>query len=152
MNETPSNNGAFIAKLGAWLQVSPVLGIIGMVEAFFVLRTSGAGDPEKLSAAIGNVLTYTTIAVSLALIGLVLVTIAITACRYRSRWMFQFLCFYGLLIIGLNICLVILGHFMFSFYLPFGMLFLIFALVKKQEFIQAAEVRRKLPSCYKLDS
>lgn len=76
-SSTPQR-GSFIAKLGAWLQVASVLGIVatmfGMTEVFAVLETSGAGDPARLSAAIGDVLIYTIIAVSMALIGLVVVT------------------------------------------------------------------------------
>ncbi|MFN0077648.1 MAG: MotA/TolQ/ExbB proton channel family protein [Prosthecobacter sp.] len=155
MNERPSNNGAFIAKLGAWLQLAQIIGlagtVTGMMKAFKTLEASGAGDPAKLSAAIGDVLVYTATGIALSFIGLVLMIIAITVCGYRSRWMFQFLCFYGLFVIGLNICLLIFGHFALSLHLPFGLFFLIFAQVKKDEFMQAAAVKRKLPSCYKLD-
>lgn len=142
-----------MAKLGAWLQLAPVLGMIGtifgMAKAFNTLASSGAGDPEKLSAAIGDVLIITMIAVSLSSIGLVLVTIAITICRYRERWMFQFLCFYGLLAIGLNLCLLAFQDFRFNHHLAFGIFFLSFALTKKPEFQRT--VSRKLPSCYSLD-
>lgn len=155
MNEPPSNNGAFIAKLGAWLQVSPVIGIVatmfGMAKAFKVLETNGAGDPARLSAAIGDVLIYTMIAFSVALVGVVLITIAITVCSYRSRWMYKFLRFYGLLTIALSVALLVFGHFKVSLHLPFGLFFLIFAQKKKEEFMQAATVKRKLPACYKLD-
>jgi hypothetical protein len=147
--------GAFIAKLGAWLQVAPVLGIIatmfGMSKAFKVLAESGAGDPAKLSAAIGDVLVYTIIAITVAFAGLVLVTVAITVCRYRARWMLKFLRFYGVLTIVLSLGLLVFGQFQISLYLPFGLFFLIFARVKKHEFMQAAPVKRPLPSCYKLD-
>ncbi|HBJ83494.1 MAG TPA: hypothetical protein DDZ88_06405 [Verrucomicrobiales bacterium] len=93
---------------------------------------------------------YTCIAVSMALIGLVLVTVAITAFRYRSKWMFKFLRFYGVLTIALSLVLVF-GQFKINLYLPFGFYFLIFAQVKKGEFMQAAAAKRKLPACYKLD-
>ncbi|MEY2821239.1 MAG: hypothetical protein RJA37_586 [Verrucomicrobiota bacterium] len=155
--EPPSSpqRGALIAKVGAWLQVAPVLGIVGtifgMSKAFKILAHSGAGDPARLSAAIGDVLIYTIIAVSMALIGLVLVTIAITACRYRSRWMLKFLRFYGLLSIILSAALLVFGQYKVSLYLPFGLFFLIFAHMKKEEFMQAVPAKRKLPSCYKLD-
>jgi ABC-type tungstate transport system substrate-binding protein len=135
--------------------VAPVLGMIatmlGMAEAFSVLKTSGAGDPAKLSAAIGDVLIYTIIAVSLALIGLVLVTLAITACRYRARWMLKFLRFYDMLTLVLSVGLLVFGQFKINLYLPFGLFFLIFAQMKKEEFIQSVPAKRKLPSCYKLD-
>ena len=126
MNETPSNNGAFIAKLGAWLQLAQVIGfggtVIGMMKAFRVLGTSGTADPAKLSGAIGEVLTSTFIGIAVALIGVILVIIAIAACRYRAVWMFWFLCIYG-------------GLMSISHFFPFGLFFLIFALVKKAEFL-----------------
>ncbi len=151
----PPQRGAFIAKLGAWLQLAPVLGAIGtfygMTKAFNTLASSGAGDPAKLSAAIGDVLIYTAIAVSLTLVGLVLVTIAITICRYRERWMFKFLCIYGLLSVGLNLCFLMFGRYHISLFLPFGLFFLIFAQIKKEEFQRTAPRRRKLPSCNSLD-
>lgn len=147
----PSQSGAFIAKLGAWLQLAQLIGlggtVIGMLHAFDTLKTSGAGDPVKLSGAIGEVLVSAAIGVSLSLIGMILVIIAITACRYRARWMFQFLCVYGLLIIGLNLCLLILGHFTISITAPIGLFFLLFALKKKREFVDASR-RHPLPSCY----
>jgi hypothetical protein len=64
MDETPpSSRGALLAKLGvgllaaSWL-VSIVGMLIGTVKAYRVLETSGAGDPERLSAAIGDVLIF----------------------------------------------------------------------------------------------
>lgn len=119
--------GAFIAKLGAWLQLAQLIGlggtVIGMMKAFRVLGTSGTADPTKLSGAIGEVLISTFIGIAVAFIGVILVTIAITACRYRSVWMFWFLCIYG-------------GLMIFSYFFPFGLFFLIYALVKKDEFLQ----------------
>ncbi len=127
MNEPPSNNGAFIAKLGAWLQLAQVIGlagtVAGMMKAFQVLGTSGTADPAKLSGAIGEVLWTTFAGIAIAFVGLILVLIAITACRYRAVWMFWFLCIYG-------------GLMIFSYFFPFGLLFLIFALVKKDEFLR----------------
>jgi len=122
----PSQRGSFIAKLGAWLQLAQVIGfggtVIGMMKAFQVLGTSGTADPAKLSGAIGEVLTSTFIGIAVALIGVILVIIAVTACRYRAAWMFWFLCVYG-------------GLMIFSYFFPFGLFFLIFALVKKAEFL-----------------
>ena len=128
MNEPPSNNGAFIAKLGAWLQLAQVIGfagtVIGMMKAFRVLGTAGTSDPAKLSRAIGEVLWTTFAGIAVALIGLILISIAITACRYRAVWMFWFLCIYG-------------GLMIFSYFVPFGLFFLIYALVKKDEFLRS---------------
>ncbi len=144
-----------MARLGAWLQAAPVLGIaaamFGIADVVSIIKTSGAGDPVRLNAAMGDVITYVVIAVSLAFIGLVLVAIAITACGYRAKWMFKFLRFYGLLAIVLSLALLLFGHSQLSFYLPFGLFFLIFAQVKRQEFLLALPPKHKLPDCYKLD-
>ena len=122
----PSPRGAFIAKLGAWLQLAQLIGlggtVMGMMKAFGELKTSGSSDPAKLSGAIGEVLVSTFIGMAVALIGVILVIIAITACRYRSAWMFWFLCIYG-------------GLMTVSHFFPFGLFFLVYALVKKDEFL-----------------
>lgn len=135
MNESPPpQRGAFIAKLGALLQLAQLVGlagtVAGMMKAFRVLGTAGTSDPAKLSGAIGEVLVYTAVGITVAFIGLILVSIAITACRYRSTWMFWFLCIYG-------------GLMIFSHFLPFGLFFLIFALMKKDEFLRPSA--QKLP-------
>ncbi len=137
MNEPPSNNGAFIAKLGAWLQLAQVIGIggtvVGMMKSFKVLGESGQSNPSILSEAIGGVLISTFIGIALSLIGIVLVIIAITACRYRSAWMFWFLCIYG-------------GLMSFSHFFPFGLFFFIYALVKTDEFLKP-QLQVLPPSC-----
>lgn len=127
MNEPSSNSGAFIAKLGVWLQLAHVIGfartVPGMLQAFRELGTAGPGDPAILSAIIGEILMAISIGVALSLIGLLLVLLSITLCRYRATWMFWFLCIYG-------------GLMIFSYFFPFGLFFLIFALVKKDEFLR----------------
>ncbi len=140
-----------MAKLGAWLQVAPVLGMFGMAEAFSVLRTSGAGDPARLSEAIGNALIYALIAKGLSIIGLVLIAVAIIVHRYRSAWMFYFLCFYGLLMIAFDLCLFLFIGFRFNLHLLFGIFFVGFVLMKKEEFQRAAIAERRLPDCYRLN-
>jgi MotA/TolQ/ExbB proton channel family protein len=126
MHEPPSQSGAFIAKLGAWLQLAHLISFVGafvgMTKAFRELATSGTSDPPKLSAVIKEVLQKAFAGSAVALVGLILVTISITVCRYRAVWMFWFLCIYGILLAG--------GFF------PFGLFFLIFALVKKDEFLR----------------
>jgi len=127
MNQAPSNSGAFIAKLGAWLQLAQFIGfartVPGMMKAFRELGTATPGDPAVLSAIIGEVLIAVSVGIALSLIGILLVLIAITVCRYRAVWMFWFLCVYGGLII-------------FSYFLPFGLFFLIYGLMKKDEFLR----------------
>jgi len=142
MNEPPSNSGAFIAKLGAWLQLAHVIGfariVPGMLQAFRELGTTGPGDPALLSAIIGEILIAISIGLALSLVGILLVLIAITVCRYRAVWMFWFLCLYG-------------GLMIFSYFFPFGLFFLVYGLVKKDEFLQTAQVRYKLPDGYEPD-
>ena len=142
MNEPPSNSGAFIAKLGAWLQLAHVIGfariVPGMLQAFRELGTTGPGDPALLSAIIGEILIAISIGMALSLVGILLVLIAITVCRYRAVWMFWFLCLYG-------------GLMIFSYFFPFGLFFLVYGLVKKDEFLQTAQVRCKLPDGYQPD-
>ncbi len=127
MSEPSSNSGAFIAKLGAWLQLAQVIGFAGTVngmrKAFLTLKTSGAGDPEKLSGAIGEVLMAAAGGIAVSLVGVILVIIAITVCRYRAVWMFWFLCLYG-------------GLMTPTYFFPFGLFFLIYGLVKKDEFLR----------------
>ena len=142
MNEPPSNSGAFIAKLGAWLQLAHVIGfariVPGMLQVFRELGTTGPGDPALLSAIIGEILIAISIGMALSLVGILLVLIAITVCRYRAVWMFWFLCLYG-------------GLMIFSYFFPFGLFFLVYGLVKKDEFLQTAQVRYKLPDGYQPD-
>lgn len=143
MNQPTSTiSGAFLAKLGAWLQLAQVIGFAstasGMMKAFRVLGSAGTSDPDKLSRAIGEVLGATFTGISVSLAGILLILIAITVCRYRAVWMFWFLCLYG-------------GLMIFSYFFPFGLFFLIYALVKKDEFLPAVPVKHQLPDCYKLD-
>lgn len=159
MEPSPSSQrGAFIAKLGVWLQVSLVLGVAGIlraVEAFRAIEGRG-GDAAQLSTTIDEILLNATISSDVALTGLALVTVAITFCRYRARWLFTFLCFYGLLSFGTSLFVVAwlttLGVFLTSLmFCSFGVFFLIFAVVKKEEFERVPVPKRKLPSCYRLD-
>lgn len=130
METSPSpSRGAFIAKLGVWLQLAQVIGFAGtaagMMKAFKVLGTAGTSDPAKLHRAIGEVLWTSFAGIAVSFVGVILVIIAVTACRYRATWMFWFLCIYG-------------GLMIFSYFFPFGLFFLIYALVKKQEFLPPA--------------
>lgn len=135
MNSTPtlpstSISGAFIAKLGAWLQLAQVIGFVGtmggMMKAFREIGTPGPGDPSRTSGAIGEVLRSAFAGISVSLVGILLILIAVTVCRYRTVWMFWFLCVYG-------------GLMIFSYFFPFGLFFLIYALVKKEEFLRPQE-------------
>jgi hypothetical protein len=65
--------------------------------------------------------------------------------------MFYFLCFYGLLMIGLNAFMLFFTSFHFDVYFAFGIFFVGFAIAKKYDFQRAAKAAHKLPSCYNLD-
>jgi len=127
MNETPSNSGAFIAKLGAWLQLAQVVGFAGTVNgmsmAFTALNSKAPANPPILTGAVLEILWTLCAGITVSLVGILLVLVAITVCRYRAVWMFWFLCLYGGLII-------------FSYFLPFGLFFLIYGLMKKDEFLR----------------
>lgn len=134
--------GGFIAKLGAWLQLAQILGmlgtIIGMTRAFDTLTTDGAGDPARLSGAIGEMLIFTLAGVVLSLAGVVLVIVAVTAFRYRAMWMYYFLWCYGILSLGAEAWVAF--HrlpFLLGYHAPFGLFFVLFAVMKRQEFLQA---------------
>lgn len=142
--------GAFIAKLGAGLQtLSLLIGVIGVAIGSTML--AGADGPTQASRTMGDLLTFAAITHSQSIIGLVLITVAITLHRYRAAWMFYFICFYGLLMIGSNICLLLLTPFSFKLHLLFGIFFVGFAIMKKHEFQHAAKAAHKPPSCYQLD-
>lgn len=79
-----------LAKLGAWLQVLPILGIIGtilgMIHAFSTLSTEGVGDPSKLSGAIGEVLISTALGFLAGMIGFACLGVAVFVQRNQPRW------------------------------------------------------------------
>lgn len=127
MLPSSSNNGAFIAKLGAWLQLAQFIGLIGsingMQKSFRILAASGKSDAAQLSGAIGDVLGAAFTGISVSLGGILLILISLAICHYRAVWLFWFLCLYG-------------GLMIFSYFFPFGLFFLIYALVKKDEFLK----------------
>jgi flagellar motor component MotA len=89
---TPTNlpHATKLAKLGAWLQVLPVVGIIGtvlgMIHTFSTLSTDGVGDPSKLSGAIGEVLISTALGFFGGMIGCVILGVAVFVQRNQPRW------------------------------------------------------------------
>ena len=90
MNTPNHVPGRTLAKMGAWLQLGPVFGmigtVIGMKRAFSTLETSQSGDPAVLSGAIGEVLVSTAIGIGFATIGFVCLLVAMTLYRFRPRW------------------------------------------------------------------
>lgn len=83
-----------LAKVGAWLQLLPVVGIIGtvlgMINAFSALTAKtmaeGAGDPAELSGAIGEVLISTALGFFGGMIGCVFLGVAVFVQRNQPRW------------------------------------------------------------------
>ena len=110
--------------------------VVGITQELAARHTTELAPSSRFTAIHKYVYTCTTVAMSTAMVGLVLITIAITACRFRAKWLFEFLRFYGVLILGLTL-VVEFGRFRINQYLPFGLFFLIYALVKKDEFLPA---------------
>ncbi|WP_309385238.1 MotA/TolQ/ExbB proton channel family protein [Cerasicoccus frondis] len=94
---SPMNNesGKSLAQFGAWMQLGPVIGligtIIGMLGAFKDISDGGMGEPEALADSISLALVTTAIGLVLGLIGIVLLAIALFGCRYRAPWFYTFL-------------------------------------------------------------
>lgn len=90
---TSNHTGKRLAKIGAWLQLCPLIGllgtVIGMMRAFKMLGTQGIGDPSQLSGAIGEVLIATYIGQFGGLIGSVFLALAIWRYGFRPRWIWS---------------------------------------------------------------
>jgi MotA/TolQ/ExbB proton channel family protein len=130
MNEIESSRGKKLALTGAILQLGPLVGLLGtvvsVIHGFNTLESSSPGiaDPQRLRANVGETLYATIAGLILSLIGLVLLFIALFGCRYRAEWFFWFLVIYGaLLLFGFPIGTVI------------GLIFIIFCLTRKHEFL-----------------
>ncbi|CAA6691659.1 MULTISPECIES: MotA/TolQ/ExbB proton channel family protein [unclassified Lentimonas] len=95
------NKGRSLALWGAWLQLGSVFGllgtVIGMIRAFSVIESEGPGDPELLAEHISLALTTTAIGMIPALIGLVLLLIALFSSKYRAPWFFWFMAIFSVL-------------------------------------------------------
>ncbi|MGJ8654655.1 MAG: MotA/TolQ/ExbB proton channel family protein [Opitutaceae bacterium] len=111
--------GRTLALWGAWLQLGPVFGmigsVIGMVRAFNEIGTDGPGDPELLAEHISLALRTTAYGMIPALIGLVLLLVALFSSEYRAPWFFWFMVIYAVLSllafpIGTVIGIVILAY------------------------------------------
>lgn len=96
--------GKALAIAGAFLQCGPLLGIagtvLGMVGAFHNLGDTGISDPKLLSASVSVTLTATVIGMAAGALGMILLAVAIFACRYRARWLFWFLVNYSILLLA----------------------------------------------------
>ena len=124
--------GRNLAIAGVVFQVGPIIGlagtVVGMMRAFDSMgKTTGMGDPTRLSEPIGHVLISTAIGFIVEFLGLILLTVSVTACRYRAEWFFWFLVVYG------SVALLA-----FPVGTAFGIFFLVYCLTKKQEFLRPA--------------
>ncbi|MFN0125107.1 MAG: hypothetical protein ACKV19_00275 [Verrucomicrobiales bacterium] len=115
-----SNKGKWLAVTGAVLQLGPVVGLAwtaeGMRRAFAELEleaSEGINDPQRLDAAIGDVLVGSIMGLSMGVVGLVLMFVALMGCRYRAQWFFWFLVVYsGLSLLAFPIGTVVGGVFL----------------------------------------
>ena len=125
-----TKTGRNLAIAGVVCQVGPIIGlagtVIGMMGAFDSMgKTPGMGDPTLISESIGHVLISTAIGLVVGFIGLILLTVSVTACRYRAEWFFWFLVVYG------SVALLA-----FPVGTAFGIFFLVYCLTKRQEFLK----------------
>lgn len=93
--------GRQLALWGAWLQLGPILGIlgtvVGMVRAFGKISANDPASAEALASDISIALITTAIGMIPALVGLVLMGVALFVKKYRGSWFFWFLLVYGAL-------------------------------------------------------
>lgn len=119
--------GRTLALWGAWLQLGPVFGligtVIGMTRSFNEIGTGGPGDPEILAEHISLALRTTAYGMILALIGFVLLLIALFSSKYRAPWFFWFMAIYA--------CLSLLG---FPVGTIIGIVILVYIIPRKEEF------------------
>ncbi|MDB6075677.1 MAG: hypothetical protein JWO89_3317 [Verrucomicrobiaceae bacterium] len=99
-----SNTGSRLAKIGALLQLGPLIGmmmtVVGMIRAFHAMSDSGIGDPSALAQPIGEVLITTMLGIAAALVGIVLMLVARFALGYRERWVVPLLMVVGVFWLG----------------------------------------------------
>jgi biopolymer transport protein ExbB/TolQ len=120
--------GRRLALIGGWMQLGPVVGllgtVIGMMRAFSVLGGSGMStDPGQMAAAVGEVLIFTLIGLLLSTTGLVLMALAFFVYRYREPWMWRLLLIFALLIVWV-----------YPMGTVQGLVVLIFCLMKRKDF------------------
>ena len=111
------------------MQLAFVLGVLGtclgMMHAFKILGEAQVGDPSRLSAAISEVLWSTILGMGVALIGTVLICVALFGMRYRARWFFW--------------CLILTGLIWLGTFPPLGLFFLIYGIMKRTEFTRSRD-------------
>jgi len=131
MTSASHSPGALLAKLGAFLQVAQVVGFATMWWTLHHDIQEARIAPQELEATMQQVQSmnqlmeassiYMFAGVGVAILGILMVILAATVYRYRAQWFFWFLCIYG-------------AAMLLSYMLPFGLFFVIYALLKKKEF------------------
>jgi len=85
--------GKAMALAGSWLQLGliagPALTAAAMMRAFGATSRAGGSDPAGLSEDIGTALSATLIGMGVALVGVVLMAVAVLGCGYAERWLFR---------------------------------------------------------------
>ncbi|MGB8355591.1 MAG: protein kinase, partial [Chthoniobacteraceae bacterium] len=94
-SRTEQTVGVVFAWAGAILQLGLLYGVIwsgvGMMRTFALIGASGIIDAKTLAGAIGSVLEASCIGLVTGILGLVLLSIALMAMRYRAPWFYWFL-------------------------------------------------------------
>jgi hypothetical protein len=119
--------GRTLALWGAWLQLGPVFGllgtVIGMIRAFSVIESEGQGDLKLLAEHISLAITSTAIGMIPALVGLVLLLIALFSSKYRAPWFFWFMAIFS-----------VLNFLAFPIGTVLGIIVLVYIIPRKEEF------------------
>ena len=138
ISERPER-GRILACIGVALQVAPFLWVIAyFITIYRLLRLMGSPHPDdfmrpsqwihatnsELNSILGGGLAMILSGAFLGLFGLILLIIALVWLRYRAEWFFWFSIIYGVLLL--------LG---FPFGTPFGIFLLVYALTKRNEFL-----------------
>lgn len=89
-----------MAIAGVVCQLGPMVGLvgsmIGVMGAYDTIgKNPGIENPAGLSESIGSAMVITAIGQIIGIVGLILVTVSVSACRYRAEWFFTFLVIYG---------------------------------------------------------
>ena len=117
------SRGKHLAIWGIVLQAAPLVGIsttvVGMVRAFREIQTSDSTDAAALSGHIYLALIGTAVGLMLALVGAVLILIALWGTRYRAPWFYTALWVVSILwllnipigtILGIVVIVYLLNH------------------------------------------
>jgi hypothetical protein len=109
--------------------------MIGVIGAYDTIgKNPGIEDPAALSESIGFALVITAIGLIIGIVGVILLTGSVTACRYRAEWFFWFLVVYGVLALSA-----------FPVGTAVGVFFLVYCLTKRQEFLRPRTATLTVP-------